>query len=141
MLEDRAGHCCGQGRGKRCAGLMAGFLRPSLLLLIAELPGRYGYELASALEQLGLNVSVVGGRLYRALRQLEEEGLVASEWDTSGDGAAKRLYRLTAAGSSALASTAAEVELVMTMLETIQARITALNPECSGNPVCEEGSR
>ncbi|MCX7843931.1 MAG: helix-turn-helix transcriptional regulator [Candidatus Bipolaricaulota bacterium] len=38
------------------------------------------------------------GALYRALRSMEEEGLVRSFWDTSGSGPARRVYALTDAG-------------------------------------------
>jgi PadR family transcriptional regulator PadR len=42
------------------------------------------------------------GNLYRVLRALEEQGLVASEWDESVAGPAKRVYELTEAGRAAL---------------------------------------
>ena len=42
------------------------------------------------------------GNLYRVLRALEEQGLVASEWDEAVPGPAKRTYELTDAGAAAL---------------------------------------
>ena len=42
------------------------------------------------------------GNLYRLLRALEEEGLVASEWDESSPGPAKRRYALTTEGAQLL---------------------------------------
>ena len=39
------------------------------------------------------------GNLYRVLRALEEQGLVASEWDETVPGPAKRTYQLTDAGA------------------------------------------
>ena len=42
------------------------------------------------------------GNLYRVLRALEEQGLVASEWDETVPGPAKRTYELTEAGAAAL---------------------------------------
>ena len=36
--------------------------------------------------------------MYRALRQLEQTGLVDSMWDTSASGPARRVYQLTQAG-------------------------------------------
>jgi PadR family transcriptional regulator, regulatory protein PadR len=38
------------------------------------------------------------GNLYRILRALEEDGLVASEWQADAPGPAKRTYELSAAG-------------------------------------------
>ncbi|MCD4689117.1 MAG: helix-turn-helix transcriptional regulator, partial [Desulfuromonadaceae bacterium] len=40
--------------------------------------------------------------LYRTLRQLEIDGHVTSDWDVSGHGPAKRLYRLTPGGEEFL---------------------------------------
>ncbi len=41
--------------------------------------------------------------IYRHLRQLEEDGLVNSEWITEGTGPAKRMYSLTPEGDEFLA--------------------------------------
>jgi PadR family transcriptional regulator PadR len=38
------------------------------------------------------------GNLYRVLRALEEEGIVASEWSADLPGPAKRTYELTDSG-------------------------------------------
>jgi len=40
--------------------------------------------------------------IYRHLRDLEENGLVSSEWQTEGAGPAKRVYQLTPEGSEVL---------------------------------------
>ena len=40
--------------------------------------------------------------IYRHLRDLEENGLVSSEWKTDGTGPAKRMYELTPEGESVL---------------------------------------
>jgi len=40
--------------------------------------------------------------VYRFLRQMEERELVASAWDTSKAGPAKRLYRITDEGKACL---------------------------------------
>ena len=40
--------------------------------------------------------------IYRHLRQLENDGLVLSEWETEGAGPARRVYRLTAEGREML---------------------------------------
>ncbi len=41
--------------------------------------------------------------LYRALRELEEAGLVTSDWSEESLGPQRRIYTLTAAGQNALA--------------------------------------
>lgn len=101
------------GRGARCRRLVAPgrwevqarverFVEPALLLLLRERP-MHGYELLERLPELAREERRVDlGNLYRLLRGLEEEGIVASEWDEGPPGPAKRVYRLTAAGRAVL---------------------------------------
>ncbi|HET9443855.1 MAG TPA: PadR family transcriptional regulator [Acidimicrobiales bacterium] len=72
------------------------YLRPCLLLLLAE-GTSHGYELLEQVASLGMD-SVDPGGLYRALRVMEADGLVASEWEHSTAGPARRTYRLTEDG-------------------------------------------
>jgi len=72
------------------------FLRPCLLLLLREQPA-HGYELLERLRPLGFTAPDPGG-LYRALRALEDEGLVHSSWEASEAGPDRRIYDLTRAG-------------------------------------------
>jgi PadR family transcriptional regulator, regulatory protein PadR len=76
------------------------FLRPCLLLLLREAPA-HGYELLDRLRAFGFEGSDPGG-LYRALRKLESEGLVASAWERSGAGPDRRIYELSRAGRKEL---------------------------------------
>jgi PadR family transcriptional regulator, regulatory protein PadR len=74
------------------------WVEPTILYLLMEKP-RHGYELMSALPELGFISSPADpGAIYRTLRHLEEAGLVGSAWDTSSAGAAKRLYTITESG-------------------------------------------
>ncbi len=77
------------------------FEEPALLLLLRERPA-HGYELLEALPELVPGQRVDMGNLYRALRRLEEEGLVHSEWDADAPGPARRVYELTDAGRELL---------------------------------------
>ena len=77
------------------------FVEPSLLLLLRERP-LHGYELLERLPELGVEGRVDIGNLYRLLRGLEQEGLVASEWSDELPGPAKRTYELTAEGRRVL---------------------------------------
>jgi len=67
--------------------------------LLAMLQGwsAYGYELVQRLNEAGFG-EYNKGSVYRALRQLEQTGLVDSMWDTSASGPARRVYHLTQAG-------------------------------------------
>ena len=77
------------------------FVEPSLLLLLRERP-LHGYELLERLPELGVEGRVDIGNLYRLLRALEQEGLVASEWSDELPGPAKRTYELTDDGCRVL---------------------------------------
>lgn len=119
--------CCGQrGSDCGCASILSGLLRPCLLLLIAEGAGRHGYELSAALSELGLDVSADGGRLYRALRHLEREGLVESAWEGQSAGPARRVYTTTADGRAYLREVLSAVAGATTSLSRIADRISRL---------------
>ena len=78
------------------------FIEPALLLLLSERP-MHGYELFERVPELAREERRVDlGNLYRLLRSLEEEGVVASDWDESLPGPAKRVYRLTESGRALL---------------------------------------
>ena len=63
----------------------------------------HGYELLEHVPELAREERRVDlGNLYRLLRSLEEEGIVASDWDEGLPGPAKRVYRLTDAGRALL---------------------------------------
>ncbi|HEX6787362.1 MAG TPA: helix-turn-helix transcriptional regulator [Acidimicrobiales bacterium] len=76
------------------------FLLPALLLLLCEEPG-YGYNLAKGLEDLRFG-RVDRPSVYRALAQLERDGLVDSWASTPKAGQARRVYGLTEEGQRAL---------------------------------------
>jgi PadR family transcriptional regulator, regulatory protein PadR len=76
---------------------------PALLLLLDGGP-THGYELLERLPTLLGEERVDVGNVYRALRGLEDEGLVTSEWQADLPGPAKRTYTLTADGADVLAA-------------------------------------
>jgi poly-beta-hydroxybutyrate-responsive repressor len=85
------------------------FGEPALLLLLADRP-THGYELLELLPELSGEDRVDVGNLYRTLRALEDEGIVASEWSADLPGPTKRTYTLTGEGHDLLASWLAAVE-------------------------------
>lgn len=98
------------------AGLPRNYLRPCLLLLLAE-GASHGYELLDEVAALGLDRVDPGG-LYRCLRAMDEEGLVRSEWEPSTSGPARRTYSLTKDGRDwldAVAGSLAEVSRALGM--------------------------
>ena len=87
-----------------CAmGNLYRFVEPVLLFLLHRKGRSYGYELAADLRQHALtDAEIEVSALYRALRQLERNGCVTSEWDVEGSGPARRLYVLTPRGKEHL---------------------------------------
>lgn len=65
-------------------GMPRNYLRACLLLILAEGPA-HGYEMVDQLGDLGVG-SVDKGGMYRTLRTMEEDGLVASGWEPSQNG-------------------------------------------------------
>ena len=87
----------GAGEGCQCrGGRLRGLIQPRLLLLLAQKPA-HGYELLDIISQAD-EPRTDPGSLYRILRSMEEDCLVRSDWDTSGGGAARRIYEITDQG-------------------------------------------
>ena len=93
--QPRMGGCCRVPDPR-----VRSFLQPQLLMSLLKKPA-HGYELMERLTGEG-NAAVDPGLLYRTLRQLEEEGLVRSAWNTDGVGPARRLYEATPEGEDYL---------------------------------------
>jgi poly-beta-hydroxybutyrate-responsive repressor len=76
------------------------WLVPVILLTLREW-NSYGYELMERTAAFGFE-AMNPGTLYRTLRQMEKEGVVESEWETSKGGPARRMYTITDAGEAYL---------------------------------------
>ena len=85
----------GSGRPER-------YLQPTILMGLYLKPS-YGYELIHTIGEFGfVEGQAPPGMIYRHLRQLEQDGLVVSQWETEGSGPAKRMYALTEEGVEVL---------------------------------------
>ena len=102
------------------------FMRPCLLLLLGEHPA-HGYDLLDRLHRFGFGKEDPG-RIYRALRGLEAEGLVESTWESSSAGPHRRTYVLTEAGSRALHDEAVAVAATQTTLDDFLCRCSEVVP-------------
>lgn len=75
-----------------------GFLRPALLTLLRR-DSDHGYNLLQGLEELGIDTEGMDPSVvYRALRDMEEEGLVQSQWGEESLGPRRRVYSVTGDG-------------------------------------------
>ena len=78
------------------------YIQPSILMALKQKPS-YGYELIQEISRFGfVEGQAPPGMIYRHLRDLEEDGLVQSEWKTDETGPAKRMYNLTPEGLEVL---------------------------------------
>jgi len=90
---------CGGVRPRR----IRRFVEPALLLLLHNEP-THGYRLMEGLGQLGLETYPVDASVvYRILRDLEEAGMVVSDWETEETGGPpRRVYRIGESGDAYL---------------------------------------
>ena len=92
-------------RGGAGARRIARFLEPCLLILLERGRAAHGYSLLEELRPFGFAPGTVDASVvYRLLREMEVEGWVQSEWDTSGAGPPRRMYSVTADGRDYLAA-------------------------------------
>ena len=93
------------------------YIQPSILMVLYR-TSSYGYELIQNIQHFGfLEGQAPPGMIYRHLRQLENDGLVLSEWKTEGSGPARRVYRLTPEGR----------EMLDLWIEYMKKQVTNLN--------------
>ena len=99
------GHGGGRGRRRR----VISFLQPCVLVMLHRAE-THGYNLMNGLDEFGFRP----GRkdpslLYRALREMEEIGLVTSEWHSESLGPQRRVYKITPDGEVYLADWIADL--------------------------------
>ena len=77
---------------------------PALILAVLEQGPCHGYAIAREIERRsGQLFQMREGKLYPLLRVLEQDGFIEGQWDTQGNGAARKVYVLTQAGRGELA--------------------------------------
>ena len=113
------------------------WLIPSLLLMLRG-SSSYGYELMGKLATLGFEAINITN-VYRALRQMEEKGMVRSSWETSGDGPARRVYSVTEAGEAYLESWMYPLEQHQKMIETFFRAYANVKSESPRAPAEDHG--
>lgn len=118
--------------GPAAAALPKNFVRPCVLLLLRE-RSAHGYDLLERLGALGFDREDPG-RLYRALRALEKEGLVRSAWERSATGPDRRTYELTRAGMEELHRAAAALAATDRVLGTFLSRYGEFVSLRAGDP-------
>jgi len=92
------------------------WLVPVVLLMLREWSS-YGYELMEKMATFGL-AAMNPGTFYRTLRQMEKDGMVRSNWDTSEGGPARRVYSITEAGEEYLKFWAQSLDQYQKMMDS-----------------------
>ncbi len=106
-------------------------LVPVLLLMLSQWSS-YGYELMEKMSTFGL-AAMNPGTFYRTLRQMEKDGMVSSNWDTSEGGPARRVYSITDAGEAYLNYWAQSLDQYQRMMDTFF-RLYTGQPTHRGKP-------
>ncbi|MCT4660323.1 MAG: PadR family transcriptional regulator [Tissierellales bacterium] len=84
---------------------------PAFILLFLANKKSYGFELLKNFETQLPHSKIDSAAIYRALKNLENNGFVVSEWDTSSSGAAKKYYSITESGYKELEEWKKDIEL------------------------------
>ena len=109
MPRGRRRRRMGGGGSGPCPTRIYRFMEPCLLLLLHR-SSSHGYSLQDELKEFGFAEAPVDpSMIYRALREMEEQGLLTSTWDTEGSGPPRRVYQLTAQGNQYLAQWVADL--------------------------------
>jgi len=109
-MRGRGARQSGGARYGQIAQQLSRMIEPSVLYLLASGTASHGYQLAEQANQLGLAETIIEpAAVYRCLRALEADGCVLSDWDTTGSGPARRVYRLTETGGQRLSGWAAVI--------------------------------
>lgn len=96
---------------------------PVLILAVLTDSPCHGYGIARRIEQKSAQaLQMKEGSLYPALRALEQEGLIAGEWEVQPSGPARKVYHITAEGSVQLTQKQQEWEQYARTMSAILGR-------------------
>ena len=102
-----------------------------ILSLLVEQP-MYGYQIAQELEQRSEGFfEMKEGLLYPALHQMEQDGLLSSEWRTATGARRRKYYAITDKGCIVLANSVAEWTTFTEKLMRLIGEHAQIQPESS----------
>ncbi len=128
---------------KECAELgksLSRLSQPTILIIMAQhKKPMHGYIIV----QKAADSPMFGGKkpdatgIYRALKRMEESGLVTSEWETPEEGSAKRMFSLTQKGYDCLRRWIDALACYTLTIEELRVQAAdALDIELPPTPVC-----
>jgi DNA-binding PadR family transcriptional regulator len=132
---------------KPCAALgktLSRLSQPTILAILAAseepLHGYVIVQRAAHSPMFGGNKPDATG-VYRTLRQMEEDGLVTSQWETPQAGPAKRSFQLTVTGREALRRWIDSLACYTATINELREMASgALGIDTPPTPVCQKGS-
>ena len=115
-----------------------------MALVLLKEESSYGYELMERLEEEFGFEEINAGSVYRALRQMEKEGLCSSEWDSRanevGGPPPRRMYAITDAGEAYLEAWAEACEKYRRLMDQFARVYGRRSPRSSENGEYEVSS-
>lgn len=132
---------------KECAELgksLSRLSQPTILTLLAQnQEPMHGYIIVqkAALSPMfgGKKPDATG--IYRALKRMEESGLISSEWDTPQEGSAKRMFSLTDKGYLCLRRWIDALACYEKTIEELRGQAAyALGIDLPPTPTCAHGT-
>lgn len=109
------------------------------VLLAVSLQRAHGYMIEEYLRKVGF-FRFDGSTLYRTLRQLEKDGLLASEWEPGPTGPARRVYSVTDAGRAWLDAWSATLKAYRAMIDNFFSLYTGSLASAPPAPPEDEGA-
>ena len=109
----------GRGGGRHRRRVMS-FLQPCLLVMLHRSED-HGYNLLNGLDEFGFNPgSKDPSLIYRALRELEDDGMVTSNWDPDSSlGPQRRVYQITPEGEAYLESWVSDLQRTRSEIDAL----------------------
>lgn len=112
----------GQCRQRR----IISFLEPCLLLQLLQSEA-HGYGLMNGLSEFGFSPTGLDPSLiYRALREMEDAGLVTSQWGEESQGPQRRVYTITPDGVDYLGLWVQDLQRNRQQIDYLLARYNAV---------------
>jgi transcriptional regulator len=102
--------------------LLQGTLDLMVLQTLTAMGSLHGYGIARRIEQVsGNQVLLNQGTIYASLVRLEQSGLIASSWGTSGNNRKAKFYSITKAGRRRLTADAQYWERLTGVMDRVLA--------------------
>jgi len=123
-----------------CSGVsLDRLVQPAILTILAQ-KSLHGYLIVQGIAELeGHKPDATG--VYRALRGMEERGLVTSAWNVPGRGPAKKSYQITAAGRECLVRWIGTLEKHCELIKRLLADARRVSGQAEGEPSASGGPR